>query len=137
MGEGKGEHEMKDCTCRESCSAPLCPLDQESLENGIWYPGEDICTKRGVEFTARQRRIARTAAGSFLQTCFTASMLKHKFAISKGLRGLNPETRSPETEKKWFEKHKGRAPLSDEKKAQMSERIKNLRNQGFKGIQTR
>ena len=32
-------------SCRhcEECEAPLCPLDEASLEGGIWFPGEEIC----------------------------------------------------------------------------------------------
>jgi len=44
----------------ESCSAPICPLDEQSLKKGIWYPGEEICHKRlGLQWIKIQRRIAK------------------------------------------------------------------------------
>ena len=31
------------CPRFDECSAPLCPFDEDSLINGVWYPGEMIC----------------------------------------------------------------------------------------------
>lgn len=54
---------VESCPSYPVCSAPLCPLDEQSLKNGIWYPDEPICNNRlqKPEWIRIQRRIARKA----------------------------------------------------------------------------
>ena len=51
------------CSMYEGCSAPICPMDKQSLELAIWMPDEPICGKRGlkVKWLRIQKRIARKA----------------------------------------------------------------------------
>ncbi len=102
---------MTRCQHFATCSAPLCPEDPASLEGGAWFPCEEICKRHGVDFAARQRRIARAGIGS--ETCFTASMLRRNVPVTKTLRGLDPERLRDEALKSWFKRHKGKTPLSE------------------------
>lgn len=94
------------CNQFETCSAPLCPLDPESLKHGIWYPDEEICTStpgHGVSWIKNQRAIARKAANS--DTYFTFGMLDRKFRIRRGITGLDPDKEEAGQLQKWFEGH--------------------------------
>ena len=55
---------MEDCRNYKTCKAPLCPLDVICLKTAIWYPDEEICSRRGLPDTGWlkvQRRIAKRA----------------------------------------------------------------------------
>jgi len=101
------------CAHFSTCNAPLCP-DDSTLDKSIWYPGEQVCKRNGVNFAAVQRRITR--AGISLETCFTVSMLRRNIPITKTLLGLDPERPRAEALESWLRQHKGRAPLSEEEK---------------------
>ena len=53
---------MSDSNCRlfDSCSAPICPLDEQNSEY-IWYPDEEICRQRKdvPNWVTQQRKIAK------------------------------------------------------------------------------
>lgn len=38
-----------DCPKWEDCSAPLCPLQQNRVDAGIFYPDEEICKRRDFQ----------------------------------------------------------------------------------------
>ena len=55
--------EKQKCKHYESCNAPLCPFDQESIEHGIWYPDEEICKKRiNLKWVHKQRFLVKREA---------------------------------------------------------------------------
>ncbi|MCG6537021.1 MAG: hypothetical protein L7F78_20525, partial [Syntrophales bacterium LBB04] len=61
------EWERPLCSLYESCNAPLCPLDQASL-NGIWYSDEESCRSRthgNLSWIQAQRKLSRVAATGF------------------------------------------------------------------------
>jgi hypothetical protein len=37
----------ESCPAWEDCKAPLCPLDDQSMKFGVWYPDEQVCWRRG------------------------------------------------------------------------------------------
>ena len=61
------------CNYFESCSAPLCPQNESSLISAIWYPNEDICKLRNIDFTKNQKQLRHN---KHLDYYFTYSMLK-------------------------------------------------------------
>ncbi len=88
----------------ESPEAPLCPLQQESVADGIWYGNEPICrSKKFQEFPwiKKQRKIASLKLAEDAGY-FTTRMLNclHMSAITSKLRGADPN--SPEPEKEWL-----------------------------------
>jgi hypothetical protein len=107
------------CKYFDSCAAPLCQDDDESLYEGVWYIGEEICRRRGVEFVSRQRRISRVVADR--ETCYTASMLKRDIAVTKTLMGIDPERDRELALENWFRHHRGKTPLSEDEKARRRE----------------
>ena len=75
------------CGLYETCIAPLCPLDQDSL-NGIWYPDEEICRSRthgNLPWIRTQRKIARAEAERILHP---GDPEQHPHASGRGSRAL-------------------------------------------------
>ena len=51
----------KECPSFEGCNASLCPLEESSLKNGIWYPDDEICKNQKfnqLEWIKRQRELS-------------------------------------------------------------------------------
>ena len=82
---------MTSSSCRHfnNCSAPLCPHDKESLENGIWYPDEEVCRKKGIDWVSKQRKIQKVKADETLY--FDLESLNKLERIKAGLRGQDPD----------------------------------------------
>ena len=95
------------CTIFDTCEAPLCPLDKESLEQGLWYPDEEVCKARKFQtlpWVRRQKRIQKLGLG-YDAGFFTVRMLEAIKAIGKGLKGANPD--SPDSEESWLKVRTG------------------------------
>ena len=119
---------VADVTCYryEICSAPICPLNEESLREGQFFPGEDTCQSREYrrEHWARvQRRINRKVRNQ--DRYFTYEMLLNITKVTLTLKGLDPNRPQKEQLAVWLKHHK-RAIYSDERKAEMRERAKRL-----------
>lgn len=120
---------MESCKYFNTCSAPLCPLDEESIECGIWYADEEICKLLTVPgWVKKQRRIKKkdiqNEAGFF-----NVEMLKSSFSVTGGLKGINadlPEKETPAAVKKWLKAHPGRE-ITKEQKAKLRDRIASVR----------
>ena len=93
----------KDCHYFDECSAPLCPLDQESTQHGLWYPDEEICRRVNMPpWVKRQRQLKdRVKPGTY----FTVPMLSHRCKLMTGTVGLNPDYDRAQQEREWFKKH--------------------------------
>jgi hypothetical protein len=114
------------CPHFDTCSAPLCPLDGQSLEHGSWFGDEEVCVRRDLHapWIARQRKIARTTDHSFVAGSFTHRMLLRDFIVRRGLTGLDPDKGpSDRTEADWMKAHRERRPLSDEERAFLRARV--------------
>lgn len=97
---------VKECNFFDTCDAPLCPLDEKSLRNGIWYPGESICKKKHLpEWAKRQKKISKKVREK--NKYFTVEMLKHRTRITVALQGLDPDESYKSQLEKWFKKYKG------------------------------
>ena len=74
-----------DCYNWENCSAQLCPMDESSLANCIWYPDEEVCKKTPApDWVKRQKT----------------------FRISPGIEGIDPNIDNWEKEvEKWNKQH--------------------------------
>jgi len=94
-----------DCYNWENCSAQLCPMDESSLANGIWYPDEEVCKKTPApDWVKRQKKIAKKAKSNDLY--FTYEMLNKPFRISPGIEGVDPNIEDWQKEvKKWIKRH--------------------------------
>ncbi|MBZ5672299.1 MAG: hypothetical protein LAO04_21580 [Acidobacteriia bacterium] len=115
----------KDCPYFNTCSAPICPEDPESLTNCAWFPDEETCHRRdlkGRAWITRQRKIARVLQGDSRSGSFTFDMLCRNFRISPGLRGLDPEAGpAHENEKAWFKGHSEIRKPSEEIRQKMAD----------------
>lgn len=93
---------VEKCGLFEGCDAPLCPLQQNTLEGGLWYPDEEICRARkfqSLPWIKKQKRIAKlglTPDDGFLPV----SMLTAIQVVTKNLKGADPD--DFESEAKWL-----------------------------------
>jgi hypothetical protein len=96
------------------CSGPLCPLDEESLAEAVWFSSEDICTaKRGKWITA-QKKIAKKSKDD--DTYYTLGMLKQDCVIGSAIKGLSPERDHEEQLAAWLKKHPTKRSLTEEER---------------------
>lgn len=102
-----------NCPKFEDCSAPLCPLEKNSLKNGVWYADEEICRRKdfqGLDWIKRQRAITRLGASP--DRYWTIGMLKVIRQVRRGIEGIDPDQplkQAKEMEEKWtVEKKEGR-----------------------------
>jgi len=120
-----------NCPKFDNCNVPLCPLDESSIRNGIWYPGqEDICHRRGAPgWVKRQRAIVKTKAPS--DKFFTVAMLQAITRIQKGIAGIDPNqpiTEAKKEEQKWILAFQKRAKLQTYKPKGQRNSIAKKRN---------
>ena len=62
------------------CRAPLCPLDDQSLQHGVWYPGEEICkheAMQAVDWIARQRELRKSDKEQYFTFPLLVKQAKH------------------------------------------------------------
>ena len=98
-----------DCPKFDDCSAPLCPLQQNTMDGGIWYPDEEICRRRDFQnlpWISKQKAIVKAKAPS--DRYFTVQMLEAIKQVRKGIEGIDPDQPLEEAlkaEKKWVLEH--------------------------------
>jgi len=97
----------------DGCSVPICPLDNVSIECGIFYPDEEICRRRdfqNLDWVRKQKAVVKARAPS--DKYFTVDILKAIKQVRKGIEGINPDQpleKAKEAERKWIaEKKSGR-----------------------------
>jgi len=118
-----------DCIRFEDCSAPICPLQQNTTDSGIWYPGEDICIARKFQtlrWVKKQKAIAKVKAPQ--DSYFTVEMLEAVKQVRKGIEGISPDQpleQAKKAERKWIiEKRGGRVIANQNPKAARVTRAK-------------
>jgi hypothetical protein len=130
--------EKVDCQKYEECSAPICPLEKNSVDNGIWYADEEICQVRKCQrlpLIMKQKLVAK--AGASNDKYFTAEMLLSKKQIRKGIEGIDPDQpldRADAEEKKWMGIKGKRVVAAKKKKSQrvVAKKKVNLKKTGKK-----
>ena len=114
-----------ECPHYNKCSSPLCPLDEDSLENGIWFPDEEICKRN--EFARKtwvrnQKKIQRRAKN--INGYFTLNMLKRNCVVKGGICGIDPDKPAESQIEAWLAAHKTKRKLSEEEKKVLRDRFK-------------
>ena len=104
------------CNLFEECQtpdAPLCPIQENTIRYGIWYPDEPVCRAKRfqhISWIKKQHQIAKlklTTDDGF----FTVRMLDQMHVIPKNVKGADPADN--EAEIKWIEDRIGnRAKVS-------------------------
>lgn len=106
--------EMIYCSFLNKCNAPICPLDENSIMDGLWYPDEEICKKRfNLVWIKNQKKVKKKAKNK--EKYFTVSMLNRNIIIKTGILGLDYNA-SYEDECKWIDKHPEKRILTEEEK---------------------
>ena len=116
--------QRKSCPYSEFCNAPLCPLDEDSLKNDVWYADEEICKRRDFAdllWIKNQKKIAKKT--NDFDTYYTFDMLNRKMRIAKNISGLNPDKDEQIEKKKWFENHKELSKSEIEKLKERGRRL--------------
>ncbi len=118
----------EECLKFETCEAPLCPLDEESLRSGVWYPDEEICTSAkygNKDWIRNQRKIKKRAANKDFY--FTYEMLCRNCIIQRNIEGLDPDNTGFKDEKalkKWLNRHPEKRKWTEEEKRELASRFK-------------
>ena len=108
----------KKCQFFDSCNAPLCPLDEQSVKRGCWFPGEEICRQlHHPAWVTRQYKVARKLPHDMESGCFTVRMLQRNCRINTGTRGVDPD-KGPahEQEDAWLKEHPELVPTKAQRK---------------------
>jgi len=120
----------QDCKKRESCSAPLCPME-EKIENLnlIWYPiSDEICKNKdysNLGWIKSQKKIAKKAKDE--SKYFNFRMLNRNCRITKGITGLDPEKDEGPQLKKWLALHPTQKKMSLAQRKAVGERFQKYR----------
>ena len=111
----------RSCNLFQECEtpeAPLCPIRENSVSHGIWYPKEAIC--RGKRFQdlpwiKNQIRIANLGLTTD-DGYFTVRMLNSLQAtdFNKNLKGADPNC--PDAEYTWFQQRPEKKISTPQKK---------------------
>jgi len=112
------------CKNYDACSAPLCPLDEQSLRHGLWYPDEEVCTLRdhsGLLWIRNQKRLIKKAGRA--DRHFTLEMLNRNCIIRRGIEGLDPDAPEGMQLRRWLKAHPERRDLSKEDREKMTQRL--------------
>ena len=79
------------CKHFNTCSAPLCPMDNKTLDGGLWYPNEEICKLRKFAAQSWIRKQKKISKATYDYSRFFAfDMLNSIKAVREGARGANP-----------------------------------------------
>jgi hypothetical protein len=96
------------CDLFEECktlNAPLCPIQRNTLENGIWYADEPVCKAKkyqDIPWIKKQKQIAKMGL-SDEDGFFTVRMLNTLKVLPKNIKGADPD--DPDSESKWIHDH--------------------------------
>ena len=118
---------INQCKKFDYCSVPLCPMDKQSLIDGLWYPDEDICSLRkfsGRLMVKNQKKIQKVVEDKDLY--FTSRMLNRNLTVTKNLKGLDPEKAEKSQLEAWIRSHQGRKQLSDAEKIRRKNQLGEL-----------
>ena len=125
-------NQRNKCKYYDGCSAPLCPmLSEEENKNFIWYPDEEICTRKSnlPEWVKQQRKVAKKANPGNFWFYFTLDMLKIRFRVTKSVKGIDPNKEDSPQLKQWFKRNKGikKRKISKTQKKQKREQLAKAR----------
>jgi len=121
----------EDCKRFDGCSAPLCPMDMDSLISSAWFPGEDICPLHAsckLDWIRNQRKITKKSRN--LDFDFTLRMLKQNCVISRGIKGLDPDhdiSARERDENRWLKQHPEKRIISEEEREKLRKQLMKVR----------
>ena len=125
-------NKRNNCKYYDGCNAQLCPmLSDENNKNYIWYPDEDICTRKKniPDWVKQQRKVAKKANPDNFWFYFTMDMLKVRFRVTNSVKGLDPDKKEYPQLNQWFKRNKGtkKRKMTDEQKKQKREQLAKAR----------
>ena len=113
-----------ECRKYETCSAPLCPLDKQALEHGIWYPDEEVCPAgdhRDLPWVQMQKKLVNKSGRA--DRYFTLEMLRRNCIVRRGIEGLDTDQAEDYQLRKWLSDHPERREMSDGDRQKVARRF--------------
>jgi hypothetical protein len=108
------------CNLFEECktlNAPLCPIQENTLKNGVWYADEPVCKAKryqDIPWIKKQKQIAALGL-SAEDGFFTVRMLNALRVVPRNIKGADPD--DPDSELKWIEAHSPKRTRTPVKKS--------------------
>jgi hypothetical protein len=106
-------------------------LSDEKNKKYIWYPDEEICTRRKSIpiWVKQQRKIAIKSSFENTRYYFTIEMLKIRFRVFNSVKGLDPNKKESPQLKRWFKRNKGtkKRKMTEEQRKQKREQLAKAR----------
>jgi len=115
------------CPKFEDCEAPLCPLQENTLEGALWYADEEICRARKFQsllWIQKQKRIAKLGL-SVDDGFFSLKMVNSIRAITKNLKGADPNNFN--SEEKWLKQRLEKRAMVSQKRGDNKATSKEIR----------
>lgn len=120
---------LKACDCPrfDFCSAPICPLDKQSIRLSIWLPDDEICSLQEFSrdnWIRNQKKLQKKVRNR--DFCFTHEMLCRNCVITAATEGIDPDNDYDDLEKdvsKWLGKHPEKQSISDAKREELRKRM--------------
>lgn len=75
------------CPRYGKCSAPMCPLERDSIRCGVWFPDDEICKNRKFIGESVEKRKDRETKATRDHDMI---MIKQQRKIQKSARGTAP-----------------------------------------------
>jgi len=116
----------KQCKHFKTCTATLCPLDQDTLKSK-WFPDEAICVKFNYKWIKAQRKIFKICRDK--SRYFTYSMLARDCVIGKRMMGLDPDKEQKVELSKWLKKHAAKKELSEDERTKFIKTMKKAKEE--------
>jgi hypothetical protein len=113
-----------ECKKYDTCNAPLCPMDAQSLAHGIWYPDEEICgmrTHTSLSWIKNQKKLLKRSGTA--DRYFTLQMLERNCIIRRGIEGLDPNYLEDDQLKKWLRDHPEKRMLSKTEREKIGQKL--------------
>lgn len=126
-GSPRIELKAKDCNKFDNCSAPICPMDEQSMKFSVFMADEEVCsneTYRHLPWVTRQRKIAKVVRDH--DTIYTYRMLQRECVMGRAMTGIDPDNEYEtlkQEENEWLARHPTKRILTDEERKVRSSRL--------------
>ena len=110
------------CNLLEPCGtpeAPLCPIQDATIKNGIWYGDEPICQSEmfaNLPWIKKQKAIAALKLKAD-EGFFTVRMLNSLRKVESGIKGADPA--DDNAEHNWLEQYYRKPNISRKRRSKL------------------
>jgi hypothetical protein len=128
MENSNVDNGREECSTRDRCSAPLCPMDKDSILNGVWIADEPICGSRAYcNILVIQNQYKVRKKDKQCTTIYTYDMLNRAMMITKAIKGIDPDVLNEQLDDGVCRFKRKRPVMSDELRQGRSDRMRQAR----------